>query len=81
MDMVKKLLLIISLVFFLAPAVWSQSTSFSGLVEDERGALLAGASITLKNLDTGHTRTTVSDEQGKTTNDAREMQFALKLVW
>lgn len=36
-----------------------------GVVRDETGAILPGATITVKNLDTGIVRTTVTDDQGR----------------
>ncbi len=58
-------LLVISLALLCCPlTVWSQTTGLSGYVEDERSARLAQVTLTLANLDTGLTRTTVSDEQG-----------------
>lgn len=41
------------------------TATISGEVRDATGAVLPGASITIKNLETGMTRTLVSDEQGR----------------
>jgi hypothetical protein len=60
----KKALLLIGIVVLSSLSVYAQSTGLSGLIEDEQGALLSGVKVTLKNLDTGLTRTTKSDEQG-----------------
>src|SRR5229473_6285776 len=39
--------------------------TISGSVSDATGALIPGASVTIKNADTGLTRELVSDEQGR----------------
>jgi hypothetical protein len=55
-----------SLLLALAAAALAQSTaSLRGRVTDDQGAVVAGASISLKNLATGEERTTVSDRQGE----------------
>jgi hypothetical protein len=64
MKIVKRLLLTLSIVVFSGSSIWAQSTGLSGIVADESGALLSDVKITLKNLDTGLTRTTISDQQG-----------------
>lgn len=47
---------------------WSQSQSINGtirgLVTDSTGAAIAGATVTIKNVDTGYTRTTTSGADG-----------------
>ncbi len=47
-----------------APAQVTTATII-GTVKDTTGAFIPGASITIKNLDTGITRTLVSDDQGR----------------
>ena len=55
-----------SLLLALAAAAHAQSTaSLRGRVTDDQGAVVAGASIAVKNLATGEERTTVSDRQGE----------------
>jgi len=54
------------LIFFLAviPA-WTQVTaSISGRVEDDSGAAVSGAIVTVKSLETGATRSATTDETG-----------------
>lgn len=46
-------------------AAWAQSGSMvSGVVTDQNGAAISGAAVTIKNLDTGETRTIKTDGQG-----------------
>ena len=49
-----------------ASPVFAQSTtaSLSGTVRDEQAAVVPGASISLRNLDTGHTVRTTTDRTG-----------------
>ena len=55
-----------SLMWALAALAHAQSTaSLRGRVTDDQGAVVAGASIAVKNLATGEERTTVSDRQGE----------------
>jgi len=54
----------ISVLLSLAPA-WAQSTAqLSGRVTDESGAVLPGATITVAQIDTGFTRSDVTDANG-----------------
>src|SRR5215471_19224779 len=46
------------------PAAAQVTASVSGRVEDTTGAAVTGATITIKNLETGATRTATSDETG-----------------
>src|SRR5260370_33433253 len=49
----------------LASTGWAQVTgSNSGKIEDATGAMVAGAMVTAKSLETGATRTVVTDEEG-----------------
>jgi Carboxypeptidase regulatory-like domain len=46
-------------------SAWGQvSATMSGRVEDASGAAVSGASVTVKNLETGGARTTTTDESG-----------------
>jgi hypothetical protein len=52
-------------VFFLTGAIRAQSDSrISGTVTDANGAIVAGASVTVKNEKTGESRTVVADSDG-----------------
>src|SRR5437899_12033577 len=51
---------------FLVPPVMAQTTATSaGLVRDDTGAVIPGASVTAKNVETGITRSVSTDEQGR----------------
>ncbi len=51
---------------FLVPPVMAQTTAtISGLVRDDTGAVIPGASVTAKNVETGITRSVSTDEQGR----------------
>lgn len=51
--------------FILAGLAWSQaSSSITGHVEDATGTGVGGAMVTVKNAETGATRTTTTDEDG-----------------
>jgi hypothetical protein len=56
------------LASFLSTPVWAQSQSINGtirgLVSDPTGAAIAGATVTVKNLDTGYTRLVNADANG-----------------
>src|SRR5688572_11342832 len=43
----------------------SSTGSISGVVTDERQSVLPGATVTVKNVDTGFTRTATSDGEGR----------------
>lgn len=62
----KRLALLLCLVFP-SGALLAQITTgtISGIVSDETGAILPGVAITIKNLNTGLTRTVVTDDQGR----------------
>src|SRR6266581_356647 len=54
-------------VLFLSLSLFSQvnSGTISGVVQDSSGALIAGATITIRHVDTGTARTVTSDEGGR----------------
>jgi hypothetical protein len=62
-----RLLLVLLLAIGSAVPVAAQLTKFdlSGTVNDATGAVLPGVTMTLKNLDTGLVRTTVTDAEGR----------------
>jgi hypothetical protein len=64
--MFRRLLLLISLAALLAPpAAAQQGTSeIRGVVRDQQGGVLAGATVTVRNQDTGMFRETVSNQDG-----------------
>ena len=48
------------------PPAWTQvSASLSGTVTDQSGAAVSGAAVTVRDLDTGLSRTTVSNQTGR----------------
>ena len=56
----------VALLMLLASAISAQTTSsITGEVRDSNSALLAGVQITAKNIETGITRITTSDAQGR----------------
>src|SRR5436309_4022827 len=52
-------------IFLITPATAQATATSSGSVRDGTGALIPGASVMAKNVETGITRTTMSDEQGR----------------
>jgi carboxypeptidase family protein len=48
-----------------APSVFAQNAQISGLVKDQSGALIPGATVTARNVDTGLTRVAVTDGTGE----------------
>lgn len=56
----------LALFMLAAAAVWGQtaSTQILGLVSDASGAMIPGATVTAKRLETGDTRSTVSNDTG-----------------
>jgi len=61
----KKLICFASFFLLVASALaFGQTADVVGQVVDETGAVLPGVTITLKNVDTGMTRTTVTSERG-----------------
>ncbi|MBI4456389.1 MAG: TonB-dependent receptor [Acidobacteria bacterium] len=68
--MFKKLLYVstlLSCAIFCGRILLAQETTatISGLVRDDSGAVLPGVSISVKHLDTGRTRETVTDDEGR----------------
>ncbi len=63
--MARQLLFIVNLVIFLASSVRAQSTSISGVVEDQQRGLVSDVRITVTSLGTGVARTTSTDERGR----------------
>src|SRR5216117_2994754 len=61
--------LLISLIFLSGIAVSAQVTTatIAGVVQDASGAVIPGVSITIKNVETGVTRTATTDEGGRYT--------------
>src|SRR2546428_13044015 len=61
--------LLISLILLSAIGVSAQVTTATivGVVQDASGAAIPGVSITIKNVETGITRTATSDEGGRYT--------------
>lgn len=57
--------LVLSLVTFVSPA-FAQITSatISGTIKDETGGVLPGVDVVISNVDTGLTRSTVTDANG-----------------
>lgn len=52
-------------VFLIMPAMAQTTATISGLVRDGSGAVIPGASVTAKNVETGITRNTLTDETGR----------------
>ena len=52
-------------IFLITPATAQTTATISGSVRDGTGALIPGASVMAKNVETGITRTAMSDEQGR----------------
>jgi hypothetical protein len=60
--------LTIAFALLLSQSVYAQSTgSLSGTIGDPNGAVVQGASVTVKNISTNLTRNTVSNEEGRWT--------------
>ena len=58
----------IILTFVLAPAVFGQATGgLSGTVSDPNGAIIQGATVTVKNTATNLTRTAQANHEGRWT--------------
>ena len=61
----KCLLFLMVLSVAVSPAVAQTSGSISGVVRDTSGGIIAGASVVVKNTETGATRTLPTDSQGR----------------
>src|SRR6478672_11611267 len=48
-----------------APAAFAQNAQISGTVKDQSGAVIPGATVTARNVDTGLSRVAVSDGTGE----------------
>src|ERR1700737_4723583 len=59
-------LILLSLITILAAGVFAQSNtgSITGIVQDERGAIVPNATVTVTNVGTNETRTTQSNGEG-----------------
>ena len=60
-------LLAIVIGILLAPSAFAQNAQITGSVKDSSGAIIPGATVTARNVDTGLTRTAVTDETGSYT--------------
>ncbi len=49
----------------IGPSAYAQNAQIVGIVKDASGAVIPGASISARNVDTGLTRTAVTDGQGE----------------
>src|SRR5271165_5223482 len=52
-------------VFYLPSAMGQVTANLSGRVSDQTGAAITGAAVTAKNVDTGLTRNTITDQAGR----------------
>src|SRR5216684_679989 len=60
----KSTLPIIVAFIFCSTVLWAQTGSISGNVTDSTGALIQGAEVTVRNLETSQSRTTVTSDKG-----------------
>ena len=58
-------LVAVSLLFISAISAQSSTASIGGAVADERGAVISGATVTIKNVGTGFSRTASTDGEGR----------------
>src|SRR5438093_4137015 len=52
-------------VFSITPGMAQTTGTISGLIRDSTGAVIPGASVTARNVETGITRTVSTEEQGR----------------
>jgi len=62
---VGSLLILLCLAFAEPGSAQTTTATISGAVHDETKALLAGVSVSVKNLETGIVRTATTDSQGR----------------
>jgi len=64
---IRLLTILLSCAVMLVASTLAQGRTgtISGVVRDETGAVLSGATVTIRNVDTGIVRTVVSDEDGR----------------
>ena len=62
--MLKRLVLVALVVLFGPYTAFAQTGTVNGRVVDQDGAVLPGVTINVRNVDTGATRSTVTNEQG-----------------
>ena len=60
-----RIALILMAVLAVVPLAWSQDASLVGTVTDPSGAVIANASITVRNMDTGVENKAMTDESGR----------------
>lgn len=79
--MIKKLLSLSLLIAFLAVSVKAQTASMiSGTVQDQNGSVITGATVTIRNLETNQSRTSISDGEGRYTfAELRVGQYEIKV--
>ena len=58
-------LLAIVIGILLAPSAFAQNAQITGSVKDSSGAIIPGATVTARNVDTGLTRAAVTDGSGR----------------
>jgi hypothetical protein len=58
-------LLVIAIWILFAPSALAQNAQITGLVKDSSGAIIPGATVTARNVDTGLTRTAVTEGSGE----------------
>lgn len=63
----KRTIIVACVLIVISSVAWAQMTTagLSGTVTDETGGLLPGVEITVTNVDTGRTRSVVSDDEGR----------------
>ncbi len=66
-DRLAQLIKVVTFLLFCTTPIFAQITTatISGVVKDEAGALVSGAGIKVKHLNTGLTRAVISDQEGR----------------